>query len=423
MKLGKLSLAAAVALGTLTSASAKDLSEAIKGVDVSGILRYEFQETTNDKATTPAASTGSSVYNEDFEINVNFVAPIGEEITAHVWTELDTGVNSQNGGQTTFLSSGNSFGLDRMWAEYAPKQFPVKFMYGVQGFGFTDFSDDDLTANGLRAVYTPMKELALTAYFFQAHDSGGAGNIKSLNTDTDSGNSVQSQIEDEQLWGAIVDVNMDMFYARAQYMAVTEAVSIYQGKLGVTGKMDQFSYKVDGEYRASGMESDFEDLNPFYEDGTFWSLAASVGVEGWTVGGAFGMAEADEAANSTSGNTILALEPGCDECNKDQLIPEWLDLVVGEENKWVVYVATPKVYGFKPSFWYAEWQRDYEETTLETWVENEFQIALDYDFNKQFGVDTYYAFGTVDNENGSASSVESANYDQQTYEIEFDYKF
>ncbi len=53
-KFVKLSLVAAVAVAGLTTANAKPLEEAIKGVDVSGTVAYQYNDRSSDNTTVDA---------------------------------------------------------------------------------------------------------------------------------------------------------------------------------------------------------------------------------------------------------------------------------------------------------------------------------------------------------------------------------
>lgn len=95
MKLAKVSLAAVVALGALSTASmAKDLSEAIKGVDVSGYMRYRFNQETidnngyvNDADT--AGTQGSGTDQHEWKGTMIFKVPTSEQFTAVVGLEYN----------------------------------------------------------------------------------------------------------------------------------------------------------------------------------------------------------------------------------------------------------------------------------------------------------------------------------------------
>ena len=75
MKLFKLSLAAVVAAGALSSVSAAPLEEAIKDIDVSGFGRYRFQKTD----TKPSAGLKTHDTFHRFTLDVNFKATLDDK--------------------------------------------------------------------------------------------------------------------------------------------------------------------------------------------------------------------------------------------------------------------------------------------------------------------------------------------------------
>lgn len=75
-KIAKLSLVAAVAVAGLSTASASSLEEAIKGVDVSGMVRYRYNEEKVDK--------GDSSRTNDYDIELTAKVPVNDMLKAVV---------------------------------------------------------------------------------------------------------------------------------------------------------------------------------------------------------------------------------------------------------------------------------------------------------------------------------------------------
>ncbi len=80
-KFAKMSLVAAVAVAGMTSASAADLTEAIKGVDVSGMMRYRYTDTKPEN--------GKSSVENDYDIEVTAKVPVNDVVTAIVKVDVD----------------------------------------------------------------------------------------------------------------------------------------------------------------------------------------------------------------------------------------------------------------------------------------------------------------------------------------------
>ena len=76
MKFLKISLAASLALGALSTASfAQPLEEAIKGVDVSGYLRYRYIDDRYDNAGFNRDSLGGSNARHQWRAEADFKTP------------------------------------------------------------------------------------------------------------------------------------------------------------------------------------------------------------------------------------------------------------------------------------------------------------------------------------------------------------
>ena len=80
-KFAKMSLVAAVAVaGLSTTSSATALTEAIKGVDVSGYVRYRFTNTENKKAAAGTGATSTDLY----KIYTSAKIPVNDAVTAQI---------------------------------------------------------------------------------------------------------------------------------------------------------------------------------------------------------------------------------------------------------------------------------------------------------------------------------------------------
>ncbi|ELH7552970.1 major outer membrane protein, partial [Campylobacter upsaliensis] len=101
MKLVKLSLVAALAAGAFSVANAAPLEEAIKDIDVSGVLRYRYQTNRDDfdkkfnggqNYDMTGATSGKQ--NHKYRAQINFNAAIADNFKAFV--QLD--YNAEDGG-------------------------------------------------------------------------------------------------------------------------------------------------------------------------------------------------------------------------------------------------------------------------------------------------------------------------------------
>ena len=114
MKLFKLSLAAVVAAGALSSVSAAPLEEAIKDIDVSGFGRYRFQSTD----TKPAIGQKTHGTFHRFTLDVNFKATLDDNFFSVIGLRYDSRdvVGSHTRGQSGLSNThGGLRGINGGW--------------------------------------------------------------------------------------------------------------------------------------------------------------------------------------------------------------------------------------------------------------------------------------------------------------------
>ena len=126
-KIAKMSLVAALAISGLTSASAVDLTEAIKGVKVSGFVSYTMEKVNNSNKAT-ADKDGQ----HDLDIRIQAVIPVNDMVTATIrLDEKEDGVDS----------SSLSLEVDRAYFTYKNSMFTTNF--GLMSAPLTDGSNAD----------------------------------------------------------------------------------------------------------------------------------------------------------------------------------------------------------------------------------------------------------------------------------------
>jgi len=155
-KLIKMSLVAAVAVAGLSStAAAKPLEEAIKNVDVSGMIRLRFDsEQANDGQTTT---------DTDFDTDITFKSKISDKTSATIKIEADKGHDS-NSVDTRTKSKESS----RLNAEVSVAALTTKFdmaTVSVGRVGLPGPFDDAQGGDGILAT-VPMGSLTAVAGFF-----------------------------------------------------------------------------------------------------------------------------------------------------------------------------------------------------------------------------------------------------------------
>lgn len=99
MKLVKLSLVAALAAGAFSAANATPLEEAIKDVDVSGVLRYRYDTGNFDKNFVNNSNLNNNKQDHKYRAQVNFGAAIADNFKAFIqfdYNAVDGGTGVDN---------------------------------------------------------------------------------------------------------------------------------------------------------------------------------------------------------------------------------------------------------------------------------------------------------------------------------------
>lgn len=181
MKFLKLSLAASVALGALSTASfAQPLEEAIKGIDVSGYLRYRYNDDRYDSAT---GNHGTSA-NHQWRAVADFKTPVVNNIALNfgVWYQTNQNVNHGKGTGTETpgtaqaftgngLGSGSDgeFGVREFYATITPDSTATTIKIGKQLLDtpVTNAYDGD-RGTGILALNSDIPNLTLAAGAFDS---------------------------------------------------------------------------------------------------------------------------------------------------------------------------------------------------------------------------------------------------------------
>lgn len=144
MKLAKLSLAAIMAAGAFSVASATPLTDAIKGVDLSGYGYYRFHD-----------ASGSEAYSK-VEIRVGLTGAVSENVQYYVRATMDRAT------KTNATVGKGSFLVDRAIMSYTGFKY-TKVMLGRM---YTGTPLDDTSAVGLKVLVSPVAGLTLAGAYF-----------------------------------------------------------------------------------------------------------------------------------------------------------------------------------------------------------------------------------------------------------------
>ncbi|WP_264720340.1 major outer membrane protein [Campylobacter upsaliensis] len=179
MKLVKLSLVAALAAGAFSVANATPLEEAIKDIDVSGVLRYRYESgriDTKDNAGMDSTALNTSKQNHKYRAQVNFNAAIADNFKAFV--QLD--YNAKDGGygaDSTSVTKGDDATLHvrQLYLTYTNEDFATSVIAGKQQLNtiWTDNGIDGLVGTGIKVVNNSFDGLTLAAFAVDSFNVNG----------------------------------------------------------------------------------------------------------------------------------------------------------------------------------------------------------------------------------------------------------
>lgn len=172
MKLVKLSLVAALAAGAFSVANATPLEEAIKDIDVSGVLRYRY-ETSNEWNNRDYGSGVSGKQDHKYRAQVNFSGAIADNFKAFVQFDY----NAKDGGyvNNSSTTTGDSATLHvrQLYLTYTNEDVATSVILGKQQLNtiWTDNGIDGLVGTGVKVVNNSIDGLTLAAFAVDSYNS------------------------------------------------------------------------------------------------------------------------------------------------------------------------------------------------------------------------------------------------------------
>nr|WP_321428063.1 major outer membrane protein [uncultured Campylobacter sp.] len=285
MKLFKLSLAAVVAAGALSSVSAAPLEEAIKDIDVSGFGRYRFQSTD----TKPAVGQKTHDTFHRFTLDVNFKATLDDNFFAVIGLRYDSAdiVGSHNRANSGIANThGGLSGINGGWGGKGNDSFSVRQYYvGFTAIPYTTvlfgrqpagtFFTDDIVATGLKVAVSPVDGLTLAAlYFTNFEDDGDLAYLQfdprvrgnaAWTYDPNTGNwgttfGDSAYIHQKNLWGLAAIYQNELLDLQAWYAGLNKVANLFALSAGVNYAInDDFSVRGKAQWAHTNLTGKFKD--------------------------------------------------------------------------------------------------------------------------------------------------------------------
>ena len=287
MKLVKLSLAAIVAAGALTSvASAASLEEAIKNVDVTGYARYRFDSKDSGTNTTNKHRFTSDV-NFKSALDDNFFGVLGfrydsldnsgERIKAR------TMVGADDNGNDNF---GQTFNVRQVYLGYTAGNTTITAGRQVLGTFFTD----DMVGTGIKLLNSDISGLTLAAIAFDNLQDDGDIGTGALTL----GSNNAEYVYDRNLYGAAAIGSYDPVSFQLWYAALDSVAQLYVADVTVGANLGGVDLSLQAQAAGSSMWADNAGLGGntvLLDDATFW--AAELGAKAFGFDGSVGYVQFD----------------------------------------------------------------------------------------------------------------------------------
>lgn len=292
MKLVKLSLVAALAAGAFSVANATPLEEAIKDIDVSGVLRYRY-ETSNEWSDINgvAQNKGSGISGKQdhkYRAQLNFSGAIADNFKAFVqldYNAQDGGYGTNNGSTTRSYEAANSSTLNvrQLYLTYTDENVATSVILGKQQLNtiWTDNAIDGLVGTGVKVVNNSIDGLTLAAFA-----------VDSYNGDEQDGELGKVLNFSENLYGAAAIGSYEVFNGQLNpqlWLAyMTDNAFFYALDAAYnTTIFDGVNWTLEGAYLGNSLDNERKDLGN--GNGNFFALNGSIEVNGWdaTLGGLY----------------------------------------------------------------------------------------------------------------------------------------
>ncbi|EAK7154840.1 major outer membrane protein [Campylobacter coli] len=292
MKLVKLSLVAALAAGAFSVVNATPLEEAIKDIDVSGVLRYRY-ETSNEWSDINgvAQNEGSGISGKQdhkYRAQLNFSGAIADNFKAFVqldYNAQDGGHGTNNGSTTRSYKAANSSTLNvrQLYLTYTDENVATSVILGKQQLNtiWTDNAIDGLVGTGVKVVNNSIDGLTLAAFA-----------VDSYNSDEQGGELGKVLNFDENLYGAAAIGSYEVFNGQLNpqlWLAyMTDNAFFYAVDAAYnTTIFDGVNWTLEGAYLGNSLDNERKDLGN--GNGNFFALNGSIEVNGWdaTLGGLY----------------------------------------------------------------------------------------------------------------------------------------
>lgn len=281
MKLVKLSLVAALAAGAFSAANATPLEEAIKDVDVSGVLRYRYDTGNFDKNFVNNSNLNNNKQDHKYRAQVNFSAAIADNFKAFI--QFDYNAVDGGTGVDNVTNAEKGLFVRQLYLTYTNEDVATSVIAGKQQLNliWTDNAIDGLVGTGIKVVNNSIDGLTLAAFAadsFMAAEQGADLLGHSTNRAPFKVDSVGN------LYGAAAVGSYDLAGGQFNpqlWLAYWDQVAFFYAVDAAysTTIFDGINWTLEGAYLGNSLDSELDDKT--HANGNLFALKGSIEVNGW----------------------------------------------------------------------------------------------------------------------------------------------
>ncbi|EDP0014315.1 major outer membrane protein [Campylobacter jejuni] len=287
MKLVKLSLVAALAAGAFSAANATPLEEAIKDVDVSGVLRYRYDTGNFDKNFVNNSNLNNNKQDHKYRAQVNFGAAIADNFKAFI--QFDYNAVDGGTGVDNVTNAEKGLFVRQLYLTYTNEDVATSVIAGKQQLNliWTDNAIDGLVGTGVKVVNNSIDGLTLAAFAadsFMAAEQG-ADLLGHSNTLTATPNQAPFKVDSVgNLYGAAAVGSYDLAGGQFNpqlWLAYWDQVAFFYAVDAAysTTIFDGINWTLEGAYLGNSLDSELDDKT--HANGNLFALKGSIEVNGW----------------------------------------------------------------------------------------------------------------------------------------------
>ncbi|EAH6521686.1 group 2 major outer membrane porin protein PorA [Campylobacter jejuni] len=298
MKLVKLSLVAALAASAFSAANATPLEEAIKDIDVSGVLRYRY-ESSNPWSNANFGSGISGKQDHKYRAQVNFSGAISDNFKAFVQFDY----NSQDGGYgaDSISNTSDTLSVRQLYLTYTNEDVATSVIAGKQQLNtiWTDNAIDGLVGTGIKVVNNSIDGLTLAAFAMDSFNEASDTTVTITQDSSQKITGVQfnrgNPKDDSDVSGAL-DWSKNIYGAAAigsydiaggqfnpqlwlAYMSDNAFLYALDATYSTT-IFDGINWTIEGAYLGNSVDNKLKDRLDA-ANGNFFALRGTVKVNGW----------------------------------------------------------------------------------------------------------------------------------------------